>query len=196
MSASQLVDVLGSLDAARRDRAHDRLLRFGTAAENELVAGLDRDEELVRGQCAHVLGLLGEAGTGGKVVFKLIEMVEAADDSAYARGLGLWALGRLRLHSYRSGRDKAGRTAFFFLNHPDTGVRSYAAETIRRQGYRPAVERLIGLLDKRNEGAPTNSLQRQYIRDALKDITFEDFGLDAQAWADWWDLNADRVFGA
>lgn len=193
MTPAQLVDAMGSLDAARRARAHDRLLRLGGSAEAELRAGLARPEPQIRAQSAHVLGLIGEP-TGG-LVDALVAMVDAAEDSAAVRGQGLWALGRLR-HSGGGDRDQAGRTAFSYLNHPDTGVRSHAAETIRRLGYRPAVERLIGMLDPRNDGAPQTMLERQYIRDALRDITLEDFGLDAAAWDEWWSLNASRVFGA
>jgi HEAT repeat protein len=192
MTPAQLVDALGSLDAARRSRAHDRLQRLGGSAEAELRAGLSRSEEPIRAQCAHVFGVLGEPTSG--LVDALVAMVEQAEDAPEARQQGLWALGRLRVGG--GERDTAGRTAFQYLNHPDTGVRSHAAEAIRRLGYRPAVERLIGLLDPRNDGAPQTPLERQYLRDALRDITFEDFGLDAAAWDEWWSLNADRVFGA
>ena len=192
MTPGQLVDALGSLDAARRARAHDRLLRLGGSAEADLRAGLERPEELIRAQCAHVLGLIGEPTSG--LVDALVAMVDGAEGAPEARMMGLWALGRLRVGG--GDRDQAGRTAFAYLNHPVTGVRSHAAETIRRLGYRPAVERLIGMLDPRNDGAPQTMLERQYIRDALRDITLEDFGLDAATWDEWWSVNASNVFGA
>lgn len=196
MTPQQLVDLCGDEDVSRRQRAHDLLLRLGTNANAACLDGLKSKNEHIRGNCAHVLGLLGEPGSGGGIANALMACVDGAGDSAYVRQTALWALGRLRLHDDRGTLDKVGRKAFFYLNDSDTGVRSHAAETIRRQQYLPAVERLIALLAPATAGHPADRLGQEYIRDALRDITFEDYGLDAGKWAAWWQAADGRVFGA
>jgi HEAT repeat protein len=196
MTPEQLVDQCGDEDVSSRQRAHDLLLRMGTNANAACLSGLKSKNENIRGNCAHVLGLLGEGGNGGQIAGALMSVLDAAGDSPYVRQTALWALGRLRLHDDRGSWDKVGRKCFFYLNDSDTGVRSHAAESLRRQQYLPAVERLIALLDPSTAGHPANRLGQEYIRDALRDITFEDFGRDAGKWATWWSAAGGRVFGA
>ncbi|MCI0343010.1 MAG: HEAT repeat domain-containing protein [Planctomycetales bacterium] len=198
LTPEELVETLGSNDYSRQMAAYDRLLALGSGAQRVLLEkGLAHQSPKVRANAAAVLGKLGDSG-GGDVVEGLLKCAEVSSDSFHARRMAIWALGRLRILDSRSLVEMAAPQVFGYLDSPDAEVRSHAAQTLRIYRHRDAVERLIGMLDESREGNPTDPIRRNYVRDALRDLTHEDFGLDAQKWADWWaGAQSDRdIFGS
>lgn len=199
LTPEELVETLGSNDYSRQMAAYDRLLALGSGARRVLLdKGLVHGNPKVRANASAVLGKLGDAGDSGDVVDGLLKCAEMSSDSFHARRMAIWALGRLRILDTRWLVEKAAPRVFAYLDSPDAEVRSHAAQTLRIYRHREAVERLIGLLDDRREGNPKDPIHRNYVRDALRDLTHEDFGLDAQKWADWWaGTQSDRdIFGS
>jgi hypothetical protein len=144
------------------------LVGMGAGALDPLVAATKDERPEVRRRAADALGEIGDP----RAVDPLLALLREEPD-ARVRASAARALGRMP--------DAVIGPLVTLLKDGSPELRRTAAEALGSTGDWRAIEPLIGAL--KGERVTV----RSSVRDALRRLTNEDFGLDHQAWLRWWE---------
>jgi len=172
-----LIPLLGDADANVRVYAAGALgeINKDPRAFAVLITALGDTGAQVRWSAAGALGKLGDIRAVGPLVVLL------GDADISVRGSAARALGCL-------GDIRAVEPLIPLLGDADANVRWSAAAALWKINKDPrAFPVLIAALEDANLYARRGAAQ------ALRDITGQDFGEDAEAWQKWWDANRERL---
>ncbi|MFH2001010.1 MAG: hypothetical protein ABIK28_15115 [Planctomycetota bacterium] len=106
--------------------------------------------------------------------------LDIALDDGYAKGSSLTDF---MLHDYREEVEKPGKIkeALSYIQSGDEFQRGDAARILGKYKVREAIEDLIYILENDRSSRVKNK-----AADALKEITGQDYGIDAETWKNWW----------
>jgi hypothetical protein len=162
-----LVARLGESRPGAEPAAH-ALAGIGAAALDALVAATKDERAEVRRRSVDALGEIGD----GRAVDPLLALLREEPDRR-VRASAAKALGRMP--------DGVIGPLVTLLKDDSPELRRTAAEALGSTGNWLAIEPLIGALKGERVTVRTS------VRDALRRLTNEDFGLDHQAWLRWWE---------
>ena len=200
----------GENESLRRE-ALDEVVEIGRPAVNLLESALKHKSPAVREYVCQALGRISRM-PGSFMMGKLVALLN--DKVLRVRRAACFAIGNIG-----TSDTAVAKKVFALLSDPDPGMRTYAAECIRKLKYWPAIPALIfnhlaprkapkgkaAPKPKGAKGGPVlkgkpgvdpvlayTDVLRAYAADALAHITHVDYGTNYQMWRKWWIYNQDR----
>lgn len=161
-----LIGVLKNKDSEVRESAVDALKRFGETAVEPLIVALKYEDSKSQENIVKAIKEIGEVA-----VDILIKTLQSEDFDM--RVLVAWVLGQI-------GDSRAIDPLIAALQDKEFLIQAKAAEALGEIQDSRAIEPLIETMKS------VNILVKKHTADALKKITKQSFGMDYEAWLEWW----------